>query len=435
MIISKASLEEILACRELRAETQRALLAHHRSVACFTMNIPGEIKHTPLIEFAFRHGVAHFEALLPAPAKKIIACAPTGCEAFFAFDIAAGRIKHAALAVEEGGRVGRLYDIDVLDDVGEKLSRGEERRCIVCGGPVRACARSRAHGLEELLLRVDSILCEFAAQKLAGYAHDALLLEVNATPKPGLVDRANCGAHRDMDLSSFHRSAAAIRPYFENMVRLALNGYAREPEALMQTLRAQGLAAERAMLFATGGANAHKGAIFSMGLILAGVAISLKTEEKALIAAERLARIGLADALAAARGEPATNGERIYQKTGALGARGEAAKGFPAAREAQKALAGFLDQGYSLEDAAVLTLPTIMETLEDTNLLHRGGEESLRFAQRSAAHINALPPAERMAALCALDGAFIARNLSPGGCADVLALALLFHALEAHVVL
>ena len=52
----------------------------------------------------------------------------------------------------------------------------------------------------------------------------AMLAEVNLSPKPGLVDRFNCGAHTDMALEDFYRSADAIRlwlPRFVEMVPAA----------------------------------------------------------------------------------------------------------------------------------------------------------------------------------------------------------------------
>ena len=371
----------MLACRERRAFIQRDLIARHGlPVACFTMNIPGEVKRTPLIEFAFREGIRRFEAKLPAPLERMVSCEFTGCEAFFVFDLDACAIKKAAVGTEESAAVARLYDIDVIDVTGEKLSRGEERRCIVCGAPVTACARSRAHGLDVLYERTDALLCAFAAKKLASLACDALIAEVNATPKPGLVDRNNSGAHKDMDIQSFYASAEAIRPYFERMAAIALASPDASARELMGKLREEGILAERAMLEATCGANAHKGAIFSMGLLLAGAGIHLKTERSALAALE-----------------------------------------------------GFMKRGYHSEDAAALTLPVVMEKLGDTNLIHRGGEDGLAFAQKGAARINALPVEERFDALREMDDAFIEKNLSPGGCADVLSLALLIRELGEYM--
>lgn len=112
------------------------------------------------------------------------------------------------------------------------------------------------------------------------------------------------------------------------------------------------------------------------------------------------------------------------------GARGEAAEGFPAAREAMRIYQAFLREGKSENDALALTLPHIIAVLTDTNLLHRGGPEGLRFAQQKAKEVLALPEEKRMQALSQLDAEFIRRNLSPGGSADMLGLAVLMHALE-----
>lgn len=53
------------------------------------------------------------------------------------------------VAIEEADALARLFDIDVIGMDGEKLTRGAERRCIVCGGPVTACARSRRTALRK----------------------------------------------------------------------------------------------------------------------------------------------------------------------------------------------------------------------------------------------------------------------------------------------
>ena len=45
------------------------------------------------------------------------------------------------------------------------------------------------------------------ARKLSSLSMQALLYEVSVTPKPGLVDRNNTGAHQDMDIFTFEGSA------------------------------------------------------------------------------------------------------------------------------------------------------------------------------------------------------------------------------------
>ena len=88
------------------------------------------------------------------------------------------------------------------------------------------------------------------------------------TPKPGLVDEHNNGAHSDMDLSLFLRSIDALTPWFRQITALSLCG------ADAAALQAAGREAEAAMFCATGGVNTHKGALFSFSVLLAALAAS-----------------------------------------------------------------------------------------------------------------------------------------------------------------
>ena len=83
------------------------------------------------------------------------------------------------------------------------------------------------------------------------------------------------------------------------------------------------------------------------------------------------------------------------------------------------------------DNAEALALCDVMASLEDTNLLHRGGTEGLLFVQGEARRISRLPESERVFALLALDAELIRRNLSPGGSADMLALGLLLARFDA----
>lgn len=172
--------------------------------------------------------------------------------------------------------MGRLFDLDVLDPEGGKWDRESlglpPRPCLVCGKAGKGCASRRLHSVEELQTRTQAILRDFFAGKdgtwLAGQAARALLYEVATTPKPGLVDRANSGSHRDMDFFTFLDSTAALLPYLEQAVAAGQETAQRPPEETFTRLREMGLAAERAMFGATQGVNTHKGAIFSLGCVL-----------------------------------------------------------------------------------------------------------------------------------------------------------------------
>lgn len=392
----------MLLARDRRASRQAALLSRYgRPVISFTMNIAGPVKDSPLIRYAFRSGLRQLEALPCAQLCREVIFEPTGPEALLVYETQDARLLKAfCMRLESEGEAGRLFDLDVLDANGEKLSRETGRTCLVCGGPVSICSRSRAHGLEAITARTGAILEAFAAETLGEMAENALLAEVHFTPKPGLVDEANNGAHRDMDVPLFERSAHALRPCFEEFVRLGIQG--ASPAALQQA----GVRAEQAMFAATGGVNTHKGAIYSGALLLHAAGRLLSGEEERSLC-------GLAAQTAAAIPAPTgTHGAAVRAQCG--GIRTEAVSGYPTAQ----AVLRQLRQSGPL-DALLLS----MSRLDDSTLWHRGGAEGAQLVRSRAADILAAPASEREARTRRLDAELIERNLSPGGSADLLAMA------------
>ncbi len=402
MPFSKITLEQMLLARDRRASRQAALLSRYgRPVISFTMNIAGPVKDSPLIRYAFRSGLRQLEALPCAQLCREVIFEPTGPEALLVYETQDARLLKAfCIRMESEGEAGRLFDLDVLDANGEKLSRETGRTCLVCGGPVSVCSRSRAHGLEAITARTGAILEAFAAETLGEMAENALLAEVHFTPKPGLVDEANNGAHRDMDVPLFERSAHALRPCFEEFVRLGIQG--ASPAALQQA----GVRAEQAMFAATGGVNTHKGAIYSGALLLHAAGRLLSGEEEGDLCE-------LAAQTAAAIPAPTgTHGAAVRACCG--GIRAEAISGYPTAQ----AVLRQLRQSGPL-DALLLS----MSRLDDSTLWHRGGAEGAQLVRSRAADILAAPASEREARTRRLDMELIERNLSPGGSADLLAMA------------
>ena len=110
-------------------------------------------------------------------------------------------------------------------------------------------------------------------------AHEAMLCEVSATPKPGLVDRATNGAHRDMDFFTFLSSATALRRSFDEFARIGADHAAEAAASLLPYLQAAGIVAERRMFAATNGINTHKGMIFSLGLLAGAAGWAMKRGE------------------------------------------------------------------------------------------------------------------------------------------------------------
>lgn len=413
-------LEQMLAARERRAAIQGRMLGGARGsgcLVCLTMNIAGDVKRTPMTKMLFDHGVEEFGALGFRVRDSLIIDEATGTEAFWLIDEEGERIKPLLESIEDSFPAARLYDYDLIVPGGIKLSRKEARKCLICDAPAAECARSRRHGLDAVRKATGDLLKDFCAGTLADAARGALLDELHATPKPGLVDMNNNGAHSDMDMRLLEKSAESLRGYFEDAARMGMEGCG------MAELRERGKQAEADMFAATGGVNTHKGLIYTMGLLLAGMGRSLTEGGDCAEHAAALAREDAEERLGASLAAPATHGGRVYGVYGAKGATGEAASGFPDARYCLSRLLRYRQDG--LEEAEVLALCDSMAALEDTNLLHRGGPDGLRYVRESASHISAMPPEERIRELHALDRELIDRGLSPGGSADMLAAALL----------
>jgi triphosphoribosyl-dephospho-CoA synthase len=276
---------------------------------------------------------------------------------------------------------------------------------------IAASAQRLSHCDPQALLRIGR--CAVTA------LYDELALE----PKPGLVSFSDSGSHADMDARTFMRSLFALRHYFPRIARLGATGARFEP------LERAGIAAEARMLLATGGVNTHRGAIFSLGLLCASAGSLLESGLPLTPTALQAAlRAGWGDALSARAQRPApSNGLCAARRYGLRSAGDEAALGFPVLFDtAVPALQRALNQGLDASRARVQTLFHIIATLDDTNLAHRGGLEGLCWAQRAArdylgAGGAAQPDGLRHAR--ALHRAFVARRLSPGGAADVLAAA------------
>jgi len=258
------------------------------------------------------------------------------------------------------------------------------------------------------------------AEQLADFAVKALIAEAMLTPKPALVDQRGCGAHHDLDLPRLLRSAAALRESFCCMALHAAAGGANVE--LREKLGAIGRQGERRMLAATGGSNAHRGAIWVLGLLVAALALARPRTTLTEIAALAAALARLPDRHAP--GLP-SNGSRACQRFGVGGARGEAAAGFPHVLRLglpvlQRSRACGSEETWARLDA----LMAIMSSLDDTCLLHRGGWPAVRAAQCGASRVLALGGTATAAgrqALLALDAELVRRHASPGGGADLLA--------------
>jgi triphosphoribosyl-dephospho-CoA synthase len=276
------------------------------------------------------------------------------------------------------------------------------------------------------------------AETIADQAVLALLHELAAWPKPGLVSYVDSGSHTDMDAAMLHSSAEALRPFFADLARAGKDG------SDMACLRAIGLRAEAAMMSATGGVNTYRGAIFGLGLLCAAAGTVAKiSTDGAAVAPARLGVIVMRRWAADIGRGPIplfSHGAAALRRYGAGGARGEAAGGFRSVYEVGWPA---LSEGRSLQpddpDAPpVQVCFALIAAVCDTNLLHRGGADGMRYASEAACSFlsqGGVGAADWRARAAAVHAAFVARRLSPGGCADLLAMTLFVDALESGVAL
>ena len=195
----EASLEEILDGRERRGEIQRELLTREgASLVSFTLNIPGPVKVFPFAIWLFETGDRLIRQMVKEEQGEILQSREKrenmGLEGFYLLDLAPEKVKRNLSIAEENHPLGRLFDFDVLDRWGRKVSRQElgfpERKCLICGGPAFLCSRSRKHSAKEVFDREIRMMEDFYIERMASHIgllmQKSLLYEVNTTLKPGL---------------------------------------------------------------------------------------------------------------------------------------------------------------------------------------------------------------------------------------------------------
>ena len=260
---------------------------------------------------------------------------------------------------------------------------------------------------------------------VAHLATRALKAELNTTPKPGLVDTHDSGAHRDMDHALMMRSIRALHPYF---VQLATLGYDSTQLPAHNDIVSIGLEAEKAMFKSTGGVNTYKGALFSMGLALTAATfiigrgkVATTTHGKEYVPGDLLSAI----IIQLANGFPDTRGTHGSQAKQAAQAGGSLKSALDNAREGYTQLFGewlpFYETRIKGDDSYVKhkTLLRIMCDLDDTNIVYRTDYDTMLNVKTLARH---LLEDFSEAGIEDMNRDFVGRNISPGGSADMLAL-------------
>ncbi len=449
----KVTLADMLDAREKRVSSQQKILTEYKMLLIsFTLNIPGSVKKFPLAEKTFSEGKKLIVRQLKRHNINIVHerdnISKTGYESFFAVDGNPVYIKKLMAEIEDCCTLGRIFDIDVLNRNGEKISRQDvnlgRRMCLLCGEDAHSCARSKRHDAEALIKKSIEIMTAYFNERFADIcascANRAMLYEVCTTPKPGLVDRANRGSHKDMDIYTFIDSTAVLTPYFRDLVLSGIKFCDDEPRQLFEKIRYTGMEAEDRM-FKAAKANTHKGLIFSLGIICAALGYlfannkSVDTGSILELSKQMTAKV-LDDFSAITKGNANTYGEKLYAGYGITGIRGEAANGFISVKEyGLPVLKKLLGRGFSLNDAGSLTLLNLIANVKDTNIISRSDIDTQNSVQKEIKRLIELKGIENITIdeINETDNKFIQMNISPGGCADLLAITYMFCFIQSAV--
>lgn len=302
-------------------------------------------------------------------------------------------------ALRQARRPIDFVEIPRLEQKGKPLSATSLRRALDKGGFKEA---------------MEYIPKSTVPYLVADLAERALRLELDTTPKPGLVDRRDNGAHKDMDYALMSKSISALRPY---LTRLALESAKDIDPAKIKEI---GIEAEKAMLKATGGVNTHKGALFCIGLSVAAAScLACSTGAVEAYSFKELVSRAASE-IPSARGTHGAEAKRSFKAVGALE---NARAAYP------ELFVDWLPYYRSLEGDPFRchkTLLHIMTTLDDTNILHRRGAEGLAHAEAEAAR---LLEDFSESGLSSMNKDFIRENISPGGSADMLSLTIFINSI------
>ncbi|CAK1222174.1 triphosphoribosyl-dephospho-CoA synthase CitG [Fructobacillus evanidus] len=449
------TLDQVLTNREWRSAVQQQLEADFpdQVVVAVKLNIAGPIKNSPKIQQVFSAG---WQVIKRAVVSDSVAIKKvhvddqriTGPEAFLVLDGQLKKWKQELLRFEEEFVLGRLFDCDVMADWAEgyQFSRRDlglpPRRCLVCDGDAKVCAKEGRHPLATVQAASNQLYRDYFVTDLtlSAWSQDfvvdaavaACLQEVVLAPKPGLVDPISAGAHHDMTVMTFVDSAVVLRPYFEKAFELGQKFSQAEATKLLAALRPEGVKAEQAMYLATDGVNTHKGAIFTLGILIAayGLAIQDKrstTLQTVLNLVQKISANVLDDDLVSPTRtdqQEETAGHYQYRTYQLTGVRGEVAAGLPSL--AQVGLPTFRDRPGSVTNRFLDTLMALAGAIQDSTLIKRAQTPAIvQQMQDWVAEFFALGGAETVAGqeyLTALNQTMIEQNLSIGGAADYLIL-------------
>ncbi|WP_081295229.1 MULTISPECIES: triphosphoribosyl-dephospho-CoA synthase CitG [unclassified Gilliamella] len=258
----------------------------------------------------------------------------------------------------------------------------------------------------------------------------ALIKEICLSPKPGLVDMNNSGAHNDMDFETFVQSIKAICVWFERFYQYGKISAQLNNQQFLAGIRPIGIQCEQAMFSATNQVNTHKGGIFAFGLLLGAIGkleqLNLPINIKNICGQVSTICQGIVANELKKNNRPCSVGEKLFKLHHFSGARGEAESGYATVRNISLPIFQTMQKsGYDEKTSLLQALLYLLAYNQDTNLVSRGGIDGLDFVQKQAKQLilqGGITHPNGLQNLNKFDNELIKRNLSPGGSADLIAI-------------
>ncbi len=429
-----------------------------------TINYPGPNKNGNIVKLIFEESIRalkiNFFKNNIISLKEIKIKNSVGPVKFIAARIDPQNLKKITVNIEENHYLGRFFDLDIYNYKGEALTRKKvglsARKCYLCELNANLCRRLQKHSYEELKYYVkkqmenyqkkQKIVEENFIKSIEIIAYEALMEELSASPKPGLIDKLNNGSHKDMDYLMMKKSAKAIKNFFSMFAKqgmyIAKNN--TNNEQAMELLKGIGLKAEEEMFLSTGGVNTHRGVIFSLGIITAATGyFFVKPKGREELLSNNIAEIAANWLNGITKNElenksicklENTHGEEVFKSYKVYGARGEAEAGFPSVIQyGLPALKKAVYKYKNLEKAYLETLLVLMSKIDDTNILYRGNISKLKKIKALARKTLDLGGFKTEKGKCNYNKLieYMEENkLSPGGSADLLIVSIYFYKLK-----
>jgi holo-ACP synthase / triphosphoribosyl-dephospho-CoA synthase len=396
----KEIMSKLLEERELRVILQQQLLqTYPYPLAVVKANMPGEDKRSLIQTIAVCEG--YFELMKLKTKNVHYSYTIEGLIFFLSIDLSVEQLKNFCVDIEENHPLGRLMDIDVMN-IRQQISRRNldlsPRRCFLCDEEAHVCVREQMHAMDEI---EDFILNAFKNYLFSNDSYTrwqrmiqtALIGELIKPLGYGCVTLDDVGSHSDMNALLFIQSAHIVS------TEIAL-AHAFSDD--FNRLREVGKVAEKKMFERTHGVNTHKGAIFLMLLVMAGLQHPDPVSHISFLCK---------DILADFESDDQSHGMKLFRQQGITGIRGLAKDGF--SDLFNKYYPYF--QSHSIDD----TFLSLIGENPDTTLMYRGGMSLYNECREKA------QKAEKMSDRAAFDGWMKMQRLSPGGSADMLSAILL----------